>query len=190
MKEFEGRRMAHLAVVRPSCDDDEEVRSMSSLVSWDPFRDLFTLQRDVDRLFSGMGYTPTSTPHTPAMLTPMLPTMDVFTRGEDLVIHAELPGIKAEDVEISVTEGVLTVSGKRYEKKEVKEEDYIVHETSFGTMERSLRLPEGAAVDTIHAEYTDGILEITVPGGAALEHPKSHKIAIETHGAPELTEHH
>ena len=165
---------------------------MSSLVRWDPFRDLFTLQRDMDRLFSGMGYTPSMMTTAPGRTTtlPTLPAMDVFTRGEDMVVRAELPGIKAEDVEIEVTEGVLTLTAERHEKTEVEEKDYIVHESSFGTFERSLRLPEGAVVDTIHAEYTDGILEITVPGAAALEHPKSHKIAIETHAAPELTEHH
>jgi HSP20 family protein len=165
---------------------------MSSLVRWDPFRDLLTMQRDMDRLFSGMGYTPmTMTPQTSTKSAlPTLPPMDVFTRGDDLIFRAELPGIKAEDVEISVTEGVLTLTAERHETHEVKEEEYIVHETSLGTLERSMRLPEGTVVDTIHAEYNDGILEITVPGAAVLEHPTSHKIAIETHGAPELTEHH
>jgi HSP20 family protein len=85
---------------------------------------------------------------------------------------------------------VLTLSAERHETTEVEEADYMVRESSFGTMERSLRLPEGVVVDTIHAEYIDGVLEITVPGAAMLEHPTSHKIAIETHGTPEISEHH
>jgi HSP20 family protein len=173
----------------PHIDRREEVRSMASLVRWDPFRDLLGLQHDVDRLFSGMGYTPASLLHAPGTATSML-SMDVVTHGEDLLIRAELPGVKAEDVDISVTEGVLTLKAEKHEKTEITEEDYIVRETSSGTMERSLRLPEGVVVDTIHAEYTDGILEITVPGAAKLEHPTSHKVAIETHGAPETIEHH
>jgi len=160
---------------------------MASLVKWDPLHDLLNLQRDVNRIFSGVGLA------RPSLLTEErtvgMPAMDVFRRGEDLVLRAEMPGIRAEDVDISVTEDVLTVRAERKEEKEVKEEDYLLKETSWGTMERSMRLPQSALIDEIHADYKDGILEITVPKGAP-ESGKTHKIAIETHGTKELKEHH
>ncbi|MDH4139231.1 MAG: Hsp20/alpha crystallin family protein [Coriobacteriia bacterium] len=154
---------------------------MASIVRWNPFHDLVSLQRDVDRLFTDVGFirSPLVAERLPMRSAP---TMDVFTRGEDLVLKAELPGIRAEDVDISVTDDVLTLKADRHEEKEVKEDDYLFRETSWGTLERSMRLPSAAEVDKIHAVYEDGILEITVPKGAP-EIGRTRKIAIEAHGA-------
>lgn len=163
---------------------------MASIVRWDPIRDYAGLQHGVDRLFRDVGLwrTPLSTVSETGAI---VPTIDVFTRGEDLVMRAELPGISADDVDISVTDGVLTVSAERHEETRVDEQDYLVRESRWGTMRRSMRLPEGADVSKIHATYSDGILEITMPSAAPSE-TRTHKIAIETpvSGSKELTEHH
>lgn len=161
---------------------------MASLVRWDPFRDLLGMQRDLDRIFGDVGMIRPVATTTEGTLVPV---MDVFTRGEDLVLRTELPGIKAEDVDISVTDGVLTVKAERENSSEVSEEDYLLRETSWGTVQRSMRLPEGAPVEKIHAEYTDGVLEITVPKAAPKE-TRTHKIAVESQTGPhgELSEHH
>jgi HSP20 family protein len=161
---------------------------MASLMRWDPFRDLMNLH-DVDRLFSDVGWR---TPLTGLgdRTVRLVPTMDVFTRGEDLVLRAEIPGIKPEDVDVSVTDDVLTVKAERRAESEIEDEDYLVRETTYGSMERSMRLPEGALIDAIHADYRDGILEITVPKAAVTHETRTHKIALETHPTGELTEHH
>jgi len=78
-------------------------------------------------------------------------------------IEVELPGVKKEDVEIKVDGNVLTISGERKIKKEVKEEDYYKIESSYGTFSRSFTLPEKVDVANIKAEAQDGIIEITIP---------------------------
>lgn len=163
---------------------------MASLMRWDPFRDLFSLQRDVDRLFSDVGW------YRPLLgdggeRTRLAPTMDVFMRGEDMILRAEMPGIDLGNVDIAVTDGVLTVHAERRTEEEIKEDAYLVRESTWDTMERSVRLPESAEIDKIHADYTDGILEITVPKAATMLESRTHKIAVEAHpGSKELTEHH
>lgn len=162
---------------------------MASLVRWDPLGELLGVRHDFGRLLGDLGW----------MRPPMtgttghgafVPNMDVFSRNGDLVMRAELPGIAVGDVDISVTDDILTVTAERREDTEVEEGEYLVRESRFGTMERSIRLPEGAEVDRIRAEYRDGILEITVPKAAPAEH-HTHKIAIESHpSSAELEERH
>lgn len=150
---------------------------MTTLARWEPFRDLLSLQRDMDRLFGAIG-VPLSTrleETTPALT---LPSWDVIRRGDDLLVRAELPGVKPEHVDISVTDDILRIRGERHETREETEEDYLVKESSYGHFERTMRLPAGAPVDKIHAEYHDGILEVVIPK-AAPESVKTHKIAVE-----------
>lgn len=164
---------------------------MTSLVRWDPYRDLVSIERDVGRLMSGLGGWMAPMPRRlfEGERLLMTPTVDVMRRGEDLVIRAEVPGVKPEEIDISVTESVLTLKGERREEHETKEEDYYLRESSWGTFERSIRLPEGADVDHVKAESRDGILEITVPKAAHME-PETRHVAITTHSAKEPTEHH
>ena len=159
---------------------------MVSLVRWDPLADLATMRRDM-----GLGgwVMPTSRrlfETEPLMLTP---TIDVVRHGDDLVIRAEVPGVKPEEIDISVTENMLTLKGERREEHEAKDEDYYVRESSYGTFERSVRLPEDAEVDHIRAEVRDGILEITVPKAAHIE-PETRHVAITAPPATEHPEHH
>ena len=164
---------------------------MASLVRWDPFQDLVSLQRDVGRLMADLGgwMTPVSRRQLEGERMMLTPTVDIKRRGEDMVIRAEIPGVKPEDIDIAVTQNMLTLKGVRHEEHETKDEDYYVRESSVGTFERSLRLPEGADLDHVKADFRDGILEITVPK-AAQAAPETHHVAITTHGAKEPTEHH
>ena len=92
-------------------------------------------------------------------------TPDVNTReGEDAYyIDVDLPGVKKEDVEISVDKNLLTIKGKRETKEEVKEEDYYRIESRYGTFSRSFTLPEKVDVEKIEAKSEDGVLEIIIP---------------------------
>ncbi len=95
-----------------------------------------------------------------------VPPVDVFARGEDMVIHMELPGVKADDLDISLCEHTLCLSGERREESEVSEGDYYRRERSFGRFERSLPVPERITEKDIEATYEDGVLEVTVKGAA------------------------
>ncbi len=162
---------------------------MESLVRWDPFNDLASLQRDMSRLFSDLGGWVLPTRRVLPGEALLTPTIDVIREGEDLLIRAEIPGVKPEDVDISVTEDMLTLKGERREERETKDEDYYVRERSYGTFQRSLRLPAGAEVKRIKAGFRDGVLEITVPKAAHVA-PETHHVAITTPPATKGKEHH
>ncbi len=95
----------------------------------------------------------------------------------DLVVRAELPGVKLEDVDMTVHRGVLTISGKREEQSEEERGGYLVRERRSGSFRRSLQLPEGVDEDSIHARFENGILEVTIKGAAAAQGPK--RIVVE-----------
>ena len=119
----------------------------------------------------------------------MTPTIDVIRQGEDMVIRAEIPGVKPEEIDISVTDNMLTLKGERSEEHETKEEDYYVRERSWGTFERTLRLPSSAEIDHIKAEVHDGVLEVTVPK-AAKEAPETRHVEVTAAPTIEHSEHH
>jgi HSP20 family protein len=91
------------------------------------------------------------------------PKADIFERDDMLVIKAELPGVKKGDVEITVDDGDLVISGERKVEPTIKDEDYYLGETMYGKFYRRLPLPAGAKLEQIKADHKDGLLEIRVP---------------------------
>jgi HSP20 family protein len=173
MHSYEGGTPAEIA---PGSHVTLEVRTMASLMRWDPFGDLLALPREVDRFFDWT--TPMRALRGEAEMKMLVPTMDVLSRGDDMVVRVELPGIDPSAVDISVTEGTLAVSGERSEEHETTEEDYMLRESSWGRFERRIALPKGVDPATLHADFKDGVLEISIPKAAVLEEPKTHHIAI------------
>ena len=106
-----------------------------------------------------------------------VPSIDVLSKDGDLVVRAELPGVKQEDVDITLHERVLTLSGERKAEQEEERGGYYVRERRYGSFSRSLTLPEGIDESKVHARYEDGVLEVTVEGAAAVREPK--RIQIE-----------
>lgn len=146
-----------------------------TLLRWDPFMDLYDLQRDMGRIFSrAFGESPRLVSGTP---TRLMPAVDVYASGKDLVIRAEMPGLTEKDVDIQVEGNMLTVRGERHEEHEVAEADYRTREISYGTFERTVQLPEGIDVDKIRATLDKGVLEVTVPRAAELAGAR--KIPVE-----------
>ena len=91
------------------------------------------------------------------------PSIDMFEKDNQIVVKAEVPGIEKENINVSVSEGVLTIKGEVKKEKEVKDEDYYFSERSLGSFARSISLPAAVKEDKIDAKYVDGILEITLP---------------------------
>ncbi|MCW8820702.1 MAG: Hsp20/alpha crystallin family protein [Sulfurovum sp.] len=89
----------------------------------------------------------------------------VNTREGEHAYHVEvdLPGVKKDDINVDVKDNIVTISGERKTKKEVKEDDYYKVESSYGKFERSFTLPENVDVENIHAESQDGVLEVVIP---------------------------
>lgn len=92
-----------------------------------------------------------------------LPVLDMVDRENEVVIRAELPGIKKEDLHVSVTGNTLTIEGERKMEEEVEEENYYCCERSYGRFYRELALPSNVDREKIASEFKDGVLEIRMP---------------------------
>ena len=144
-----------------------------------PFRGVYDVQGEVDRLFNEMlgGLSRGRGRQGGQQLAEWAPAMDVLTKDGNLVIRAELPGVKLEDVDITLQNGVLTISGEHKVDQEEERGGYHVKERRYGSFRRSMTLPEGTDESKIHARFEDGVLEVTVEGGAVEQAPK--RIEIE-----------
>ena len=99
------------------------------------------------------------------------------TKG-DFVVKAELPGIDPKDIDISLSEGVLTIRGEKRQEKEEKDEGYHLVERSYGSFTRSIRLPREVQNEKINASYKNGVLKITLPKSEEAK-KKEIKIKVE-----------
>jgi len=138
-------------------------------------RGFYDPQSEVNRLFDEMfGNVGRTTSARQQGDQPMqwAPTLDVLHEEGDLLIRAELPGVKREDVEITLHERVLTISGGRRAEEQRERTGYYVRERRHGSFRRSLVLPHDVEEGEISARFEAGILEVRVPGGAAERVPK------------------
>lgn len=124
---------------------------MSNLVKWDPFAELSALQKQFfgdDWMTSGKGIN--------------IPTTDVYTKKNELIIEAHLPNFEQNDINVQVEDGSLIVSAERHEKEEDKDKKYVVRESS-SSFYRRIALPKRAVADKIDAHLDDGVLRVKVP---------------------------
>ncbi len=131
---------------------------MSNLIRWEPMREMVTLREAMDRLFDDAFTRPfdlTAVSSSPAI--------DMFQTEDEVVVKASLPGIKSEQVQISVAGDTLTIKGETQQNNEVKEKAYHIREQRWGSFERSVLLPTSVVSDKAKAEFEDGILTITLP---------------------------
>ncbi len=119
-------------------------------LAWPTFGRLASLQEELDRLFE-------------SPLTGWAPALDVQEDKDKFTIRAELPGLKREDIDVSLQDGALVISGERQSEK--IEEGVEVHrqERFYGKFQRALTLPEPVAADKVKADYKDGVLTVTLP---------------------------
>lgn len=151
-----------------------------AIVRWDPFGEMLSMQRDMDRLFGRLGVAGGTTRPSPAQS--WIPRIDVKSTGDDMVIYAEVPGLDRDDIDIEVTDGVLTIKGERKSETEKTEEGWLVRERSYGAFERSVVLPDGVEADKISADYREGVLEVHIPRAMEALKPKTTKVALTAGG--------
>ena len=134
--------------------------SRPELTGWPTFGRLTDLRDEIDRLFE---LPLTEVARTSRLFSGWTPALDLYEEKDNLVVKAELPGMKREDIEVSLHEGSLSISGER--KSEQKHEDAEVYraERFFGRFQRTVTLPTPVAADKVKAEYKEGILSITLP---------------------------
>lgn len=133
-----------------------------NIVRWEPFREMEDLVRRYTPYF-GRGFGEGSNEMTWA------PRADISETEQEFLIKADLPEVKKEDVQISLQNGVITLSGERRLEKQQKDENQIRVESFYGTFERSFVLPDNVDTAAIRAETHDGVLRIHIPKKEPLE---------------------
>src|SRR4030043_1111685 len=141
-----------------------------------PFRDFERMRREMDRFWDSF-FDGGLRRRTEAG-GEWLPSLDVSETKNELVVKAEVPGMDAKDIDISLSDGVLTIKGEKKQEKEEKEADYHLVERSYGSFTRSIRLPKEVQNDKISASYKDGILKVTLPKSEEAK-KKEIKIKVE-----------
>jgi HSP20 family protein len=133
-----------------------------TIVRWEPFRELGTLQNEMNRLFNTVFDAPS--PGTGgSTLRRWMPAMDLVETEDHFVLRADLPGMTEDDVKIEFEDGALTVSGERKAEHESKNEGYYRVERAFGSFSRSLTLPQGVDPESVTASFDNGVLEVRIP---------------------------
>ena len=131
-----------------------------ALVPWKPFGELSTLRHEMDRLFERFFG---EWPRLEFRDGEWAPRLDMAETKDSVVIKAELPGLEAKDLDVSLFGDTLTIKGEKREEKEEKEEHYHVVERSHGAFSRMVKLPAPVAADTIKASFKQGVLTIALP---------------------------
>lgn len=146
---------------------------MKSITRWDAFRNVSSLQDQVNRLFN------TTFPARPddSTLTTWAPAVDIYETENELVLKADLPEINEKDLDVRVENNTLTVRGERKFEQQVKEDNYLRVERAYGSFSRSFSLPNTVNSDAIKAEYKNGVLTVELPKRAESK-PKQVKISV------------
>ena len=150
----------------------ERWRPRRGIIAWRPFRELEEWERQFDDLFGRPML------RWPTMEKGWMPAVDVFEKDDQFVVKAELPGMKGEDIDVSVVGNTLTIRGEKKTETEVKEEDYYRSERSYGSFHRSILIPSTVDASKITADFEDGVLEVTLPKAAEVK-PEKVKVSAK-----------
>jgi len=135
-----------------------------AVTPWSPFRELQEMQRRFDEVFGGPSF-PSVWRCLPEEMS-WAPAVEILDKDDKFVVKAELPGVKQEDMEVSVEGDTLMIKGEKKVEKETKEENYYRSERAYGSFYRSIALPSTVNASKIAADYEDGVLEVTLPKAA------------------------
>jgi HSP20 family protein len=149
-----------------------------ALVRWDPFREMEEVADRFSRLLQRRPDAAPATGQEEITTADWIPAVDVSETDGEYLVKAELPGMKKEDVKVSVMDGKLTLRGERRHQKEEKTEKLHRVERAYGSFMRSFTLPADVDDSKLAAEYSDGVLRIKLPKSAASK-PKAKEIEIK-----------
>jgi HSP20 family protein len=162
--------------VAPEADGVQAIKGGDepmAISRWDPFRDLMSIQNELNRLF---GRTYAGSEGGVGVGGAWVPPMDIYETEDKFVVSVELAGVDPEAVEVSVEDSTLTVSGERSLSREIPEEQFHRVERRYGQFVRSLSLPPTANADGIEASFDRGVLTIEVP---KVEQAKPRRITVK-----------
>jgi len=131
-----------------------------ALIRWTPSNSLAGLHNEIDRLFDSF-FSPSQEEET--AVGSFLPYVDIEEKDKELVLTAELPGLKKDDIKLTIKDNLLSISGEKKQEKSENKRNYHRTERVFGKFQRSFRLPDYADQEKIDADYTEGILTLRIP---------------------------
>jgi HSP20 family protein len=146
----------------------------ATLTQFQPFRGAWSLQEQINRLFSE-SFDGSS---DQGNLTPWAPAVDIFETEQNLVVKADLPDLKPEELDIRVESNILTIRGERKFENKVNENNYLRVERSFGSFSRSFSLANTVNTEAIQADYNNGVLTLCIPKREEAK-PKQIKVRVE-----------
>ena len=147
-----------------------------TLTRWQPFNDLVSLRDAMDRLFSDSFVRPARWPSQADEGAATLP-LDMYETDEDVIVKASVPGIKPDDVEVTMQDGVLQIRGESEQEREETEGRYHYRERHYGSFARAVRLPGNVDADKVDAEFENGVLTVRIPKA---EQAKPRKITVKS----------
>lgn len=133
-----------------------------NLIKWDPFKELEDVSNRLNRLF-GRSESRTESNQNMLAVADWSPSVDISETEDAYLIKGEIPGVKKEDVKVTVQDGMLTIQGERKMEKEEKNKKFHRVECSYGSFIRSFRMPDDADENKVKAEFKDGMLNISLP---------------------------
>lgn len=144
-----------------------------SLIKYDPFRELRSLQDEMNRLF--MTSVPRNFSQEEMASGGWSPSVDIYENEGEIVLEAELPGMKRDDFELSIENNVITLKGERHFEKKDEGDNYHRVERSYGSFTRSFSLPRTVSAEETTADFKNGILRVSLP---KKEEAKARKIEV------------
>lgn len=141
-----------------------------ALTRWSPFTEMSRLRDEMERMMDRFFELPER--RTEFGATMWVPSVDVYDKDGNVVVEAELPGMKREEVEVTLEDSTLTISGEMKREAEKKEEGYYRSERRYGRFMRSIPLPTPVKANEVKAKFEDGVLKVTLPKAEEAAHGK------------------
>lgn len=147
-----------------------------NLVKWDPFRELEDVTNRLNRIF-GQSLARGESGQNMLAVADWAPSVDISETDNAYLIKGEIPGVKKEDVKVTIQDGMLTIQGERRQEKEEKGKKFHRIECSYGSFARSFRVPSDADESSVKAEFKDGMLNVTLAKSEKAK-PKSINVSV------------
>lgn len=147
-----------------------------NLVKWDPFRELEDVTNRLNRIF-GQSLARSESGQNMLAVADWAPSVDISETDSEYLIKGEIPGVKKEDVKVTIQDGMLTIQGERKQEKEEKGKKFHRVERSYGSFMRSFRVPDDADENSVKAEFKDGMLNVTLAKSVKAK-PKAIEVSV------------
>jgi HSP20 family protein len=144
---------------------------------WDPFRDLETIQNEMNRLFNS-SLTGWRSRGVDLLEGAWGPAVDIYDSKDNVMVRVDIPGMKKDEIDVSVHKDTLIIKGEKKQEKELKEKDFVRTERFYGSFNRAIRLPAEVQAEKVNATYKNGVLELVLPKKEESK-PKQLKIDIK-----------